>query len=375
MIKVVFNYLNELIYLMDIISFNTIEKPPIRFTADGLEMTPIEYSQLLYNLSKKSNISKDVYSLGGVVSELENRFAELLGKENAVIMPSGTLANHIAIRKLAGTKRRVIVQAESHIYNDSGDCLQTLSGLNLIPLSPNRANFTVEDVKKAISKTETGRVAAEVGVISIENPVRRKNNELFSFQEMRKISVFARDKGIKLHLDGARLFIASAFSRISPKNYSTLFDTVYISLFKYFNSASGAIIVCSNEFADNLYHLRRMFGGNIFQMWPSALIALDYIETFMEDFMKAKNIADEFIDLINKNDDFRAVKISNGTNIFRLYVSGIDLNIFRCNLKNKNIHISKPELEDKSFLLKINATLNRTSPKRLTQEFVECLNK
>ena len=79
--------------------------------------------------------------LGGVVEELEQRFAKLLGKETAIFMPTGTLANHIALRTLAGNRRRVLVQSESHIYNDTGDCVETLSGLNMMPLAPGRARI------------------------------------------------------------------------------------------------------------------------------------------------------------------------------------------------------------------------------------------
>ena len=69
--------------------------------------------------------------------------AALLGKEAAVWLPTGTLANHLAVRLLAGNRRRVLVQSESHLFNDCGDCAQTLSGLHLVPLASGRATFTL----------------------------------------------------------------------------------------------------------------------------------------------------------------------------------------------------------------------------------------
>src|SRR5262245_19769315 len=119
---------------------------------DGIPHTPEEYSRLLAGLK----IEPDDYSRGGVVETLETRMAALLGKETAVFLPTGTLANHLAVRLLAGSRPRVLVQAESHLYNDCGDCAQILSGLNLVPLAPGHATFTLEQAERAEAAAEGG---------------------------------------------------------------------------------------------------------------------------------------------------------------------------------------------------------------------------
>ncbi len=210
-------------------------KPAIHFTSDGLNLTPLDYARLLLKLAEEEKIVADNYSLAGSIGELETKFAQLLGKESAIFLPTGTLANHLAIRTLAKGKNRVLVQEESHIYNDSGDCIQTLSNLNLIPLDANRATFTLSEVMEMWQRNSSGRVTTPIGVISIESPVRRKLGEMFDYAEMQKIAQFARNNDIKLHLDGARIFLASAYSGISPATYAQLFDTIYVSLYKYVN--------------------------------------------------------------------------------------------------------------------------------------------
>jgi threonine aldolase len=105
-------------------------------------------------LADEGKIKADYYSNTGVVEEMENKFAKLLGKESAVFMPTGTLANHIALRKLADNNRKVIVQEQSHVYNDTGDCTQTLSGLNLIPLGKQKVEFSLSDVEEIIAATK-----------------------------------------------------------------------------------------------------------------------------------------------------------------------------------------------------------------------------
>ena len=102
----------------------------VNFISDGLGLTPSEYAQVLLECTANGSVRTDSYALGGAVEEVEGKFAQLLGKEQAIFMPTGTLANHMALRELAGAHRKVIVQAESHIYKDIGDSAQTLSGLN-----------------------------------------------------------------------------------------------------------------------------------------------------------------------------------------------------------------------------------------------------
>ena len=252
----------------------------VHFHSDGLALSPADYARLLGRLAEHPGIEIDNYSRGGVVALLEERMATLLGKETAVYLPTGTLANHLAVRLLAGGRRRVLVQQESHLYNDAGDCAQQLSGLTLVPLAAGRATFTLEQVASEVRRLETGRVRTAVGAISIESPVRRASGELFDFEEMRKICEFARARDIGLHLDGARVFLASAYTGVSPAAYAALFDTVYVSLYKYFNSASGAILAGPRRLLENLFHDRRMFGGGLPQVWPEAAVALHYVDGF-----------------------------------------------------------------------------------------------
>ena len=226
----------------------------VHFCSDGLALSPAEYAQLLSGLASDGGVTADEFSRGGIVATLEERMAAMLGKEMAVFIPSGTLANNLALRLLARRGRRVLVQRESHIYNDSGDCAHELSGLTLVPLAPERATFTLAEVAAEVARAEEGRVSTPVGVISIESPVRRVLGEAFDFAEMQRIVLFAREKQIGLHLDGARLFLASAYTGISPQRYAELFDTVYVSLYKYFNAAGGAILAGPRELLDGLYH-------------------------------------------------------------------------------------------------------------------------
>ena len=131
----------------------------VQFRSDGLGLSPGEYARLLGEIAATRGICTDDYSCGGVVAELEAKMATLLGKEAAVFLPTGTLANHLAVRLLARSGRRVLVQAESHLWNDEGDCAQTLSGLTLVPLAPGRATVSLAEIQTAAAGAPGMRVA------------------------------------------------------------------------------------------------------------------------------------------------------------------------------------------------------------------------
>ncbi len=343
----------------------------VKLFGSGLSLTPAEYVDLLQKIIDDKGIEADSYSRGGVVEELETKMAESLGKERAIYFPTGTLANHIAVRELAGERTRVIVPHDSHLYNDSGDCAQQLSRLNLVPLVSDTATFTLEEVRQVVDRTSSGRVTTGVGAIMIESPVRRKLGEMFDYGEMKKVCAFARDNGIKTHLDGARLYMASGYTGIAPREYASHFDTVYVSTFKYFNGVSGAILAGSNEVIDGMYHTRRMFGGGLPGAWPFAAVALHYFERFEADYARAIQTATEFFSLLKQESSFDIEKIPNGSNIFKLIVRGTDLETFRDNLRTKGVLLSRPRPELGGFLVAVNATLNRTDAGTLVEIFKE----
>ncbi|MAM70428.1 MAG: hypothetical protein CMP91_04700 [Gammaproteobacteria bacterium] len=344
----------------------------VRLFGDGIGLAPTEYTQLLNSLCQEADIEEDNYLLGGEVEKFEQYCANLLGKEMAVFLPSGTLANQLALRQLAGSRRRVIVPGLSHVYNDTGDASQNLSSLNLIPLAGDRADFTLEEVQAILDRTASGRVTAEVGAILVENPVRRLSGEMVDWNETRRITEFARENDIGTHLDGARLFIASAYTGISPAEYAEPFDTVYFSLWKYFNSNIGAILAGPRSRLENMYHTRRMFGGNLFMGWPSALVARFYMEGFTERFQNAINVSETFYRAIESVPGLEITRIPNGTNVARLRISGTDISAFRNRLAAENIRVGNPNAEG-LISLGVNETWNRISGERLAEAFVRAL--
>ena len=345
------------------------DRGAVKLTGDGLGLLPVEYARLVLELVDKRNIAPDSYSIGGIVEELEAACARALGKERAIFMPTGTLANHLAVRALARGTGRVAVQEQSHIYQDTGDCVQTLSGLPLIPLAPGKATFTVEDLTQLVVTTATGRVANPVSVVSIETPVRRANGEMFDPAQMDAVVQLAKERGIALHLDGARLFLQSAYTGVDVTQYARPYDTVYVSLYKYFNAPFGAILAGPRGLLEQMHHTRRMFGGGLAQAWPVALVALHFLTGFRDRYAAAVAAAGEFFTSIGGQPGFSVVPFPNGTNLRQIEVPTSDGAEFRRRLATQGIEAAAPNAR-RRVPIAINETFTRRSPRDLSAAFV-----
>ncbi len=323
----------------------------VQFRSDGLGLSPAAYLRLLAEIAETRGIAEDNYSRDGVVAELEARIAALLGKEAAVFMPTGTLANHLALRLLARNGRRVVVQRESHLFNDEGDCAQQLSGFNLVPLAPGRASFALEEAMAEIVGPPEARVAVPVGVSSIET-------------------------GIGLHLDGARLLIQSVYTGIAPADYAARFDTVYVSLYKYLNAAAGAVLAGPRTLLDGLYHQRRMFGGGLPHVWPYAAVALHSLDGFAERLAAAVSVSETLIDALRDHRRVTVIRPANATNVTLIQVTGDSAKDLPHRLRARDIAIRPARRvvpDGVEFALHTNETLLRRPIEETIRGFAEAL--
>jgi threonine aldolase len=347
--------------------------PPaaVNFYSDGIESSPLEYATRLQQAAASGALQTDNYSLGGAVETLERKFAEKLGKEAAMFVPTGTLANHLAVRKLAGIDRRVLVQAESHLYNDSGDTATTLSGLNLVPLARGEAAIGLDELRHWIERSAGGRVETKIGVLSIESPVRRKDHSYVPFPQMQALCSLAREHGIRLHLDGARMFSLPLHTGRSVRDYAALFDTVYVSTWKHFDAASGAILAGDASFIQGLFHVRRQFGGALPHAWPLMALAEASVDGFEAGYARAWKIADRMIALLESDPRFRFRKLADGTSRFFMSVSGVSPERFTANARQRGVLIAGMAPGASEIVMQVNLSLLGSSAEALAQNLIE----
>ena len=255
----------------------------VHLSGDGIGLTPRDYATLLAELTAGAEVAEDSYLLGGEVEAFERHWATLLGKETAVFMPSGTLANQLALRALAGAKRRVIVPEMSHIYNDTGDACQTLSALTLMPLAPNAATFTRAEIEAVLGAH--GRAGGSLPTSAPSRSRVRCDGCRDSCSTGTSCCASARwpASAVSACTSTAR---GCSSRRRTPgahrRSIAAPFDTVYVSLWKYFNCGQGAILAGPRRVLDGMFHTRRMFGGNLAVGWPAALVARHYMDGFVD---------------------------------------------------------------------------------------------
>jgi threonine aldolase len=342
----------------------------VNFWVDGVMPAPHTYATYLQKLTEKDSDLKDRYGVGGAVERLEQKFATLTGKERALYLPSGTMANQLAIHVLSGHASKVLVQELSHVFRDEADAAQVVHGRRLVPLAPDRGCFTVQELEDAVNQIHRGEAfRTQIGVVSIENPVRRAEGEVFDINELRRVCAFARAADIRLHLDGARLHLASEYSGTAIDEYAALFDTVYISLYKYLRAPAGAILCGPETVIERVALLRKVHGGDMYQSWPYAAVALHFLEGFADRFAKARAKADAFFEILEATGRFEVRQVTNGSNIFQLGIGAADVQRFREHLSEKwNVKVAGAR-DDGFVRLNVNETQLWASNETLVEAF------
>jgi len=264
----------------------------------------------------------DNYLKGGAVTEFERKMAALLGKEDAAFFPTGTLANNIAVRLLCGERRNLLVQHEAHLYWDEGQGPSILSGLNMIPVAPGKANPPIEEIAAVLDlAAKTAYYPTRIGAISIESPVRRQNGACVPYAEAAKITALARSRNIGTHLDGSRLFLLSGTPNFQVKSYCALFDTVFVSIYKFLGAPFGAILAGKNDLIAQAKELRHTFGGLIDHGWMAALPALAACDGFEARFTQARAASEQLLNGLQAAGGFTVQRVENGSNINFVQVS------------------------------------------------------
>jgi threonine aldolase len=332
---------------------------PVNFVRDGIGYTPAEYIAKLQEINTAHPVKPDFYGARGTVGELLKKYADITGKEVAVFMPSGTLANQLAIQVLSGENTKVFVQETSHVFRDEGDAAQSLYNKRLVPLARGKGFFTLEELQQEIgydAKEEYFKTG--VGAISIEIPSRRNDNAVFPIEELKKISAWCREKGYKLHLDGARLHLAASWSGVSVLEYSSYFDTVYMCLYKYLGATSGAILCGSKAIMDPMEHLVKVHGGSMYQNWTNAAIALHNLEGIEERLQTTRQRAGGLFRTLNQIAGLQVSPSPQGSNVFYLRLNkGYDGKTFAKILAEQHaVRIPNPE-EDGISRIRVNESL------------------
>jgi threonine aldolase len=227
------------------------------------------------------------------VNALCERAAELLGQEAAVFLPSGTMANQIAFRLLTRPGDEVLVEATTHpLHFESGGPAANAYCM-FRPLQGERGKFTPEQVTDAVRGGF--RHHPRTSVVAIENTTNLGGGAVWTVEEVAAVAEAARSKGVKLHMDGARLANAAIAAGVPLSAYGRSCDTVWLDFSKGLGAPVGACLAGSKDAIDEAWRIKQQLGGAMRQagvIAAAALHALDHhLERLADDHARARRLA------------------------------------------------------------------------------------
>jgi threonine aldolase len=243
-------------------------------------------------------VGDDVYGEDPTVNRLQEKAAELTGKEGALFVPSGTMSNQIAIRVWTQPGDAVLAGQNAHVFVDEAGGAAALSGVQ-ISLLGQTGFFNLEEVKAAVAPDDVH--SARTRLVCLENTHNRSGGRVFPKSEAEAIGEWVHENGLKLHLDGARVFNASVASAESVEEIARPFDSVSFCLSKGLGAPIGSLLCGGRDFLKQALRIRKLFGGGMRQagvIAAAGLYALDHnVERLAEDHSKALRLAEGLAEL------------------------------------------------------------------------------
>jgi threonine aldolase len=240
-----------------------------------------------------AEVGDDVFGEDPTVNSLQEKVANLLGKEAALFVPSGTMANQLSIKSHTQPGDEVIIEASSHPYNFEGGAGAALSGIQFQCLKGVRGILDASQIEEAIRPADHHFPVTKL--ICLENTHNRGGGSIYPLEKMSEIYRSTKSKGLLLHLDGARLWNASVATGIKPREYAQWADSVSVCLSKGLGAPIGSLVTGSKPFIDRVHRFRKMFGGGMRQVGiiaAAGIYALNHhLERLKEDHHNAKRLA------------------------------------------------------------------------------------
>jgi threonine aldolase len=242
----------------------------------------------------QADVGDDVYGDDPTVNRLQDRFAELVGKEAALFVTSGTMGNQVCIAAHTRPGDEVIADAGSHIIHYEAAAPAALSGVAVHTLAGKGGVFTAEQVAAAVRPDNVHYPVSRL--LLIENTHNRGGGTVWPLARIAEATAAARSRGLKCHMDGARLFNAVAATGIPPAEWARHFDSLTCCFSKGLGCPVGSIVAGSREFIALARRYRKMFGGALRQVGilaAAALYALDHhVGRLGQDHANARLLAD-----------------------------------------------------------------------------------
>jgi threonine aldolase len=246
----------------------------------------------------EAEVGDDVFGDDPTVQALERRIAELAGKKAALYVPSGTMGNQLAIKCHTEPGDEVLLERESHIFLYEQGGLGVNSGCLAHVVAGDRGVVSPEQLTAAVRDWSADDHVARLRLVCLENTHNRQGGAIVPLERLRSVADAARERGVAVHLDGARLWNASAATGVPVRAWAATADSVMMCFSKGLGAPVGSILAGPGDFVRRARRVRKRWGGGMRQVGVLAaacLFALDHqVERLAEDHRRAKVLAQGF---------------------------------------------------------------------------------
>ena len=271
-----------------------------------------------------AEVGDDVYGDDPTVTRLEARTAEILGKDDAVYMPTGSMTNQVAIRAHTEPGDRVVMDIGSHVVRSEGGGPAALSGVTVHPLLGERGLFTASQLRAALGVSHPGSpstLTPPATLLCVENTHNGGGGSVWPLAQLDQVARIARSAGLGTHLDGARIWNATAATGIAPARYARDFDSVSVCFSKALGAPVGSALAGSQTFTARARRFKQLFGGGFRQAGVIAAGALHALEHHRADLPADHEKAGLLAEVLASTPGVALTREHVETNILRFDVS------------------------------------------------------
>ncbi len=248
----------------------------------------------MFEAMMNAKVGDDVFGEDPSINELEALSAEMFGMEAALFCPSGTMTNQIAIKCHTQPGDEVICDQTAHVYQYEGGGIAFNSGASVKLVTGDRGRIDAEQVKNSINADDVHK--AHSSLVCLENTSNRGGGSCYQLEEIRKIRQVCDEQGLKLHLDGARLFNALVAKKETPRQHGELFHSISICLSKSLGCPVGSVLIGTRDMIKKARRVRKAFGGGMRQagyLAAAGVYALqNHIDRLANDHQHAQMLRD-----------------------------------------------------------------------------------
>ncbi len=285
----------------------------------------------------KAPVGDDVFGEDPTVNLLEQRTAAILGKEAALFVPSGTMANQLAVRAHTEPGDEILVDANAHLYYYEAGAPAALAGVMCKCLAGRRGIFSAAEVTAALRPANVH--FAPTRLVCLENTHNRGGGSVWPVAQIAEIAAVARERGLKMHLDGARLWNAAVASGTPEQEYASHFDSISVCFSKGLGAPVGSALAGNRAFIERARRFRKQYGGGMRQAGIIAAGALYALENhrarLAEDHQNARLLAEGLATLPKIQLDVATVE----TNMVLFHLVGVPAESLARKLETRGVRV------------------------------------